>query len=52
LTEKGFEIYKSFLPRYKEIMNKINSGLTFQERRQLQRLLKKWAKGVKESRNF
>ena len=52
LTEKGFEIYKSFLPRYKEIMNKINSGLTFQERRQLQRLLKKLARGVKESRNF
>jgi len=51
LTEKGFELYKSFLPRYKETMNRINSGLTFQERRQLQRLLKKLAKGVKESRN-
>jgi MarR family 2-MHQ and catechol resistance regulon transcriptional repressor len=48
LTEKGFELYKSFLPRYKEIMNRINSGLTFQERKQLQRLLKKLAEGVKQ----
>jgi len=48
LTEKGFELYKSFLPRYKEIMNRINSGLTFQERRQLQRLLKKLVQGVKQ----
>ena len=46
LTEKGFELYKSFLPRYKEIMHKINSGLTEEERRQLQHLLKKLAKGV------
>jgi len=49
LTEKGFELYKSFLPKYKEIMNRINSGLTFQERRQLQRLLKKLAKGVMQT---
>ena len=46
LTEKGFELYKSFLPRYKEIMNRINSALTFQERKQLQQLLKKLAKRV------
>jgi len=51
LTEKGFELYKSFLPRYKELMNRINSGLTFQERRQLQRLLKKLTDGVKKSQN-
>ena len=46
LTEKGFELYKSFLPRYKEVMHRINSGLTEQERRHLQQLLKKLAKGV------
>jgi len=48
LTEKGFEIYKSFLPRYKDIMRRINSRLTVTERKQLQRLLKKLAKGVKQ----
>jgi DNA-binding MarR family transcriptional regulator len=46
LTEKGFELYKSFYPRYKKIMQRINSGLTEEERKQLQRLLKKLAKGV------
>jgi DNA-binding MarR family transcriptional regulator len=46
LTEKGFELYKSFLPKYKDIMHRINSGLTEEERKQLQRLLKKLAKGV------
>jgi MarR family 2-MHQ and catechol resistance regulon transcriptional repressor len=46
LTEKGFELYKSFLPRYKDIMHRINSGLTEEERKQLQHLLKKLAKGV------
>jgi len=48
LTEKGFALYKSFLPRYKEVMNKINSALTFQERKQLQQLLKKLAQGVQQ----
>ncbi len=46
LTEKGFELYKSFYPRYKKIMQRINSGLKEEERKQLQRLLKKLAKGV------
>lgn len=46
LTEKGFELYKSLLPRYKEIINRINSALTFPERKQLQQLLKKLAQGV------
>ena len=48
LTKKGFELYKTFLPRYKEIMNRINSALTFQERTQLQQLLKKLAHGVQQ----
>lgn len=48
LTEKGFAFYKSFLPRYKEVMHRINSGLTVQERKQLQRLLKKLAQGVQQ----
>ena len=48
LTEKGFEIYKAFYPRYKEIMHRINSALTVEERKQLQRLLKKLAHGVKQ----
>lgn len=48
LTEKGFELYKSFLPRYKEVMHRINSGLTLEERKQLQRLLKKLAHGIQQ----
>jgi DNA-binding MarR family transcriptional regulator len=48
LTEKGFGLYKSFLPRYKEVMHRINSGLTLEERKQLQRLLKKLAHGVQQ----
>jgi DNA-binding MarR family transcriptional regulator len=48
LTEKGFDLYKSFLPRYKEVMRKINSVLTTQERHQLQRLLKKLSQGIKK----
>jgi len=48
LTEKGFDLYKSFLPRYKEVMRKINSVLTTEERQQLQRLLKKLGKGIKK----
>ena len=48
LTEKGLELYKSFLPRYKEVMHRINSGLTVQERKQLQQLLKKLAQGVQQ----
>ena len=48
LTEKGFDLYKSFLPRYKEIMRKINSVLTTEERQQLQRLLKKLGQGIKK----
>ena len=48
LTEKGFELYKSFLPRYKEVMHRINSGLTVEEKKQLQRLLKKLAHGVQQ----
>ena len=48
LTEEGFELYKLFLPKYKEIMNKINRGLTFQERKKLQQLLKKLAQGVQQ----
>ena len=48
LTEEGFDLYKSFLPKYKEIMNKINRGLTFQERKKLQQLLKKLAQGVQQ----
>lgn len=48
LTEKGFNLYRAFLPRYKETMRRINSGLTAPERKQLQRLLKKLAHSVKE----
>ena len=48
LTDKGFDLYKSFLPRYKEIMRKINSVLTAEERQQLQRLLKKLGQGIKK----
>ena len=48
LTEKGFDLYKSFLPRYKEVMRKINSVLTTEERHQLQRLLKKLGQGIKK----
>ena len=48
LTEKGFDLYKSFLPRYKEVMRKINSVLTTEERQQLQRLLKKLGQGIKK----
>jgi DNA-binding MarR family transcriptional regulator len=49
LTEKGFELYKSFFPRYKEVMHRINSRLTVEERKQLQQLLKKLARGAKET---
>ena len=49
LTDKGFELYKSFLPRYRDVIYRINSVLTVQERKQLQRLLKKLAHGVKQS---
>jgi DNA-binding MarR family transcriptional regulator len=48
LTEKGFDLYKSFLPRYKEVMQRINAGLTAPERKQLQRLLKKLAHSVQD----
>ena len=48
LTEKGFDLYKSFLPRYKDTMRKINSVLTTEERQQLQRLLKKLGQGIKK----
>jgi len=48
LTEKGFDLYKSFLPRYKDVMRKINSVLTTEERQQLQRLLKKLGQGIKK----
>lgn len=48
LTEKGFDLYKSFLPRYKEVMHKINSVLTTEERKELQRLLKKLSQGIKK----
>lgn len=48
LTEKGFNLYKSFLPRYKEVMQRINAGLTAPERKQLQRLLKKLAHSVQD----
>jgi len=48
LTDKGFDLYKSFLPRYKEVMRKINSVLTTEERQQLQRLLKKLGQGIKK----
>jgi hypothetical protein len=43
LTEKGYELYKAFLPRYKDIVTNINKGLTPLERKDLQRLLKKLA---------
>lgn len=46
LTEKGLALYQALLPRYKKIMNRINRALTFQERKQLQQLLKKLAQGV------
>ena len=49
LTDKGFELYKSFLPRYRDVIHRINSVLTVQERKQLQRLLKKLAHGVKQA---
>jgi len=49
LTDKGFELYKSFLPRYRDVIYRINSVLTVDERKQLQRLLKKLAHGVKET---
>ena len=49
LTDKGFELYKSFLPRYRDVIYRINSVLTVQERKQLQRLLKKLAHGVKQT---
>ena len=48
LTEKGFNLYKSFLPRYKEVMQRINAGLTAPERKQLQRLLKKLSHSVQD----
>jgi len=48
LTEKGFNLYKSFLPRYKDVMQRINAGLTAPERKQLQRLLKKLAHSVQD----
>ena len=48
LTEKGFDLYKSFLPRYKDVMHKINSVLTTEERKQLQKLLKKLSQGIKK----
>lgn len=46
LTEKGHVLYKAFLPRYTEIVADINKGLTPQERKDLQRLLKKLARSV------
>jgi DNA-binding MarR family transcriptional regulator len=46
LTEKGYVLYKAFLPRYKDIVADINKGLTVQERKDLQRLLKKLAQSV------
>ena len=49
LTDKGFELYKSFLPRYRDVIYRINSVLTTQERKQLQQLLKKLAQGVKRT---
>ena len=49
LTDKGFELYKSFLPKYRDVIHRINSVLTVQERKQLQRLLKKLAHGVKQT---
>ncbi len=49
LTDKGFELYKSFLPRYRDVIHRINSVLTVEERKQLQRLLKKLAHGVKQT---
>jgi len=49
LTDKGFELYKSFLPRYRDVIHRINSVLSVQERKQLQRLLKKLAHGVKQT---
>ena len=52
LTEKGCEIYNAFLPRYTEIVNIINSGLTGQERKELQRLLKKLARSVQTSQKL
>lgn len=47
LTEKGFELYQSFLPRYRKVIHRINSALEAEERKQIQRLLKKLAHGVK-----
>jgi len=52
LTEKGFALYKSFLPRYKEVMHRINSRLTIDERKHLQQLLKKLSGGVKKPLKF
>jgi DNA-binding MarR family transcriptional regulator len=49
LTEKGDELYEAFLPRYKEIVTEINKGLSPQERKDLQRLLKKLAHSVQVS---
>jgi DNA-binding MarR family transcriptional regulator len=49
LTEKGYEHYKTFLPRYKDIVANINKGLAPQERKELQRLLKKLAVSVQQS---
>jgi len=46
LTEKGDELYQAFLPRYKDIVTNINKGLTAQERKDLQRLLKKLSVSV------
>jgi DNA-binding MarR family transcriptional regulator len=48
LTEKGYELYKTFLPRYKDIVTTINKGLTPQERKDLQRLLKKLSASVQQ----
>jgi len=46
LTEKGYELYRAFLPRYKDIVTDINKGLIPQERKELQRLLKKLGRSV------
>ena len=48
LTDKGYDLYKSLFPRYKEVMRRINRVLTPEERQQLQRLLKKLMQGIKK----
>ena len=52
LTEKGYEIYNAILPRYADIVNSINRGLTAQEKKELQRLLKKLGRSVQAFREL